>query len=689
MYAILIVLFGIQTANAQYEELGDVLLDDDEMFEVNEVEDKYKNESAVVLAQKTKLIVRETEENQYTEFWVTRMKLKLQDKASVEFFSDFTISSSDIFEMNIIKPNGDVIEVDTNDAVPVNESFSLSSFYVNLSFNLVEYKKLAIRNLEIGDVIDYAYAEQEKHYSEPISEIVPIRKYNTWENFLSYSYAFGSSYPKMKQEFVIELDPSLYFNFKNLNGAPSPEVEELDNGNTQYTISMKDVPRQEDEYFSDSDVSNPKIKLELSYCSAYRYYRNPLLLGKQGEMNTEAGEERLKRAMFLNYHPENFDLLYFLNIYESDPDEFIRKAYTSYQRIIFDAEDEDYIQSNYYYAGNMYAALTEKGFDADIVLCVPRENGDIDEIVRSADLIYGVRVKDGNDYIYSFAFKKYSAFDDWDYRIVGTDAYAFKPTKKFKDFKFEEIEIPEYKPQNNKYAVELNVKLDIEEGLAEVKSETKMYGEIRTAYADDILLTSELEYEEDYNDIERLERYFERIEEIGQVNRLEMMEAWIEDDFELGKYKSFEIITSGMEDDNDVLNFKEHYTLTDIHRTAGEDYLVVDIGRLITPQIALMSDDRERQSDIIVEYVKQYEYTINFTIPEGYKIVGFDHLNTNVKTDAGTFRVSVSENKKGISVVSLKSYDTTFLPQSAWSEMEVFLDAAYAFSQQKLILVKE
>jgi len=676
-------------AQAQYDELGEELLDDDPIFEVNDVDAKFSNESAVVLAQKTKLIVRKTDETHYTEYWVTRMKLKLQDKAAVEYFSDFSISSSDLFEMNIIKPDGQVIEVDTNDAIPVNEGISLSSFFVNMSLNVVDYKKLAIQNLEIGDVIDYAYAENETHYSKPVAASGPVRKYNTWENFLSYSYAFGSTYPKMIQEFVIEIDPTLYFNFKSLNGAPEPTVSTLDNGNKEYTISLKDIPRQESEYFSDVDLTNPRIKLELSYCAPFRYYRNPLLLGQQGVLNGEASSDRLKRAMFLNFAPGKFEALSFLDVYEKDPGDYLRKAFKNFQREVFEEEGSDYVQSSYSYSGYMYEALAAKGFDADIVLCVSKENGNVSEIVRSADFIYGVRVKDGNDYVYSFPIKKYSGFDDWNYGVVGTDAYAFKPSKKFKSFTFTEIEIPEYKPSDNRYEVNMKVSLDVEKGTADIKSETKLSGEIKTLFGEDILITSELEYDRDDLGIDKLERFFERSTEMAEIGRLNMMEGEIAGEFELVKYKSFDIVSTGMEYDNDMLNYKENYVVSDIYRPAGSEYLVLDIGKLITSQIALMPDDRDRQSDIVVQYVKQYEYTINLVVPEGYSIVGYEHLNTNVKTDAGVFNTTAKTSKSGLTVVSFKSYNTTFLPQSSWSEMEAFLDAAYDFSQQKLVLVKD
>lgn len=677
------------SAQAQFDDIEEALLDEDPIFELNGVDAEFANESAVILAQKTKLIVRKMDEDNYKEFWVTRMKLKLQDKAAVEYFSDFSISSSDKFEMNIIKPDGEVIEVDTSDAVPVNESISLSSFFVNLSFNVVDYKKLAVQNLEVGDVIDYAYAESETHNASVVAAFSPIRKYNTWENFLSYSYSFGSTYPKVVQEFVIELDPSLYFNFKALNGAPDPSVVTLDNGNKEYTVSMKDLPRQKTEYFTNTDITNPKIQLELSYCAPFRYYRNPLLLGEQGVLNGEASEDRLKRAMFLNFAPGKFVPLSFLNVYERDPEEYLRKAYKNFQREIYEEEGSDHVQSSYLYAGFMYAALAKKGFDADIVLCVPRENGKVKDIARSADLIYGVRVKSGSDYVYSFAFKQYSGFDDWDYRIVGSDAYAFKPAKKFKSLQLVEVEIPEYEAKDNRYEVKMKISLNVEEGTADIKAETQLSGEIKTLYGEDILISAELEYERDDMGIDKLERFYERSTELSERSRLKMMEGEIADDFELVKYKSFDIVTTGMEYSGDALNYKEHYEISDISRKAGDAYLVVDIGKMITPQIALMQDDRDRQSDIVVQYLKQYEYTIELAVPEGYSIVGYDHLNSNVKTEAGLFSTTTTTNKSGLTIVSLKSYDATFLPKSSWSEMEKFLDAAYDFSQQKLVLVKD
>ena len=686
---LLVTLFSCSMISVmgQLEEIGETLLADDPLFDNKPIPVGWEDESAIILGQKTRVLINKSTYG-YNKYWVTRTKILLQDKAAVEFFSDFTMSEEDVFEMKVIKPSGTVVEVDTSDAIPVSQGYSLTSFYVNLSIDEVDYKKLAIQNLEVGDIIDYAYASKEKVRDHLVKWKFPLRLSNTLNTFVSYDYTFGSSYPKMAQEFEIELSPMLYFNFKAINGAPDPIVEKLANGNLKYVVAMSNIKRIRSEYFTNSDLTQPTIKFDVSFCYPMRYYRSKLLIGKPGKMNTSLPTEQFKRTLFLSFHPSEQKVLDIFKFNERDPEEYIRKAYKKFQRLIYMSEDEDYRQPSASFARYMYAALVKQGFDAEIVVSTPRENGGVKNVLLKDDVLFAVRVKNGDEYIYSFPFKRVSGFDDWDYRVTGTQAYVFRPTKKFQKFQLTEIVIPDYLPEKNKSLVRLTVDLDSTSLIADIKSESSHRGENKTLYSSDLLQRSDMYYSVGRYYTERTERYYQRSDEIESTERQEWLEDQIERDFRLGKYNNFELKFSGMEDESDRLEYLEEFTVTDLAHRAGKEYLLVDVGRLISGQIALSAEDMERHSDIVSNYVREYEYSITLNIPDGYEVMNADDFRYDLETKAGAFRATIDQSLYQFKVRTVKTYKVRALPKEEWNEMVEFLQEAYEFSQQKLVLAK-
>jgi hypothetical protein len=155
-------------------------------------------------------------------------------------------------------------------------------------------------------------------------------------------------------------------------------------------------------------------------------------------------------------------------------------------------------------------------------------------------------------------------------------------------------------------------------------------------------------------------------------------------------------VSTGFEADNNLLEYTEDYEVDDLFKVAGSaenQLVVIDVGRIITSQIALLEKDRERKLDVIVDFQKQYYYDITIEIPEGYDVKNIDNLNYNIETEGGKFlataKVVEEGGKKVLKVTSVKSYTNKYLPKEKWNEMERFLDAAYEFSQQKVVLVKQ
>lgn len=668
------------------------------LFETAQVPAKYENEWGVILAHKTKLKVVSIDKKLIEVRRTYRTRVKIQDRAALEYFSDFQIRSNSVFKMKVIKNNGKTLLVDTSDAVSVKEGLTMSTGFGSLNLSRVEYEKVAVRSLEVGDIVDYSYDDSiAVDGSTRSTSFGLVRIPNIWGVVSAGKHTFGASFPSVEEELEIEVGPEFYLNFRALNGVGEPRASTSDTGNTVYTLRMSDIKSYEEAYFIDDGKSLPRVDYEVSFCRDGRYMRSPLMLGMQGELTSESSFEQVRKAIFINCQPYKLprksSLKEWMSYRSNDPEEYLRRMYRKLQWEFSKYESADYVFPSFAYANIMYTGLKKNKFEPEIVVCVPEANGGIDNVLFRSDLVYGVRVpgKDG-EYIYSFSFKKCSSFDDWDYRVVGSKAYAFQPGYNFDKFELTEIGLPAYEAKSNLSAVELDVKLSLKDLRATITAQTEHRGELKTQHAEQLLTPFEMAEDIEWNffgiDPKYSKILLERIEEVENVRRNQMLEAMANSDFEVLKYKEFELKKSGMEMENDVLEYEESYVVGDLITQATENDYVVDIGRLISTQIALTEKDMDRSSDVYIDFVRKYQYIINFKVPEGYDIANLDAFRYDVKNEAGFFTVEINIVKSKISLVVTRRFVTNYLPNEKWPEMAALLDASYSFSQQKIVLTK-
>ena len=684
--------------NAQDNDTTEVLFEDNPIFQVEEPDARWTSEWGVILAKKTRVEALFIDKSNVKVDHSTRTRILIQDRAAVEYFSDFRLPTFTTFSMTITKPSGQVIEIDTSDAISVKEGISLSTGLGELSISRVEYKKLAIRFLEIGDIVDFTYRQWYTYDKNGLNDIWPARITDISAIVKGGIHTFGSNFPTMAEEFEIELDPKLYLNLRSLNGVPSYSTSVSDTGNNVYTVQMTGIDGFEENYFVDLDKSAPRIDYEISFNKNYRYYRSSMPLGQQGELTSQSTYDDVKRTVFMNCQPYRFGrksvIKVWMSLREDDPEQYMRKTYRKLQWEFSKYQSNDYAFPSLAYANIMYAGLKRQGFDAEIVVCVPSENGDIEDILFRSDLVYGVRVqKDDGDYLYSFSFKKCSSFDDWDYRVVGSSAYAFKPTRNYEKFELTEIELPDYKPKSNRSDVELAVRLDLNKQRTSIKSTSRHHGELKTYYAEMLLTPFEMAQDIEWNFVGISKKYsdlfLKRLEEIEKAKREDLLETWASNDFEVASYKSFELKKSGMEMDNDMLEYEESFIASDLIKKAGSDDYVFDIGRLIGEQIAIGDHLMERRSDVDIDFVKRYQYIINLKIPRGYELENITALRYNVVNDAGLFTVEINIGANDLELIVTKAYFEKHLSAEKWPQLVEVLDAAYHFSQKSIVLTPE
>jgi hypothetical protein len=106
-------------------------------------------------------------------------------------------------------------------------------------------------------------------------------------------------------------------------------------------------------------------------------------------------------------------------------------------------------------------------------------------------------------------------------------------------------------------------------------------------------------------------------------------------------------------------------------------------------QIEIKPKDHVRNEDIYMAYPRQFSYTIQFDIPDGYTCEGVDRLNVKVENETGGFTSAATVKGNSLSIDIKKYYSNGYEPVANWPRMTAFLDACFEFTKVKLLLKKK
>jgi len=163
----------------------------------------------------------------------------------------------------------------------------------------------------------------------------------------------------------------------------------------------------------------------------------------------------------------------------------------------------------------------------------------------------------------------------------------------------------------------------------------------------------------------------------------------IKNDLDVEKYEDFELIRDGRYGDTSWLQYKEKFTLKKLVSKAGKNY-VVDIGKLIGGQIKLEANElAARKADLWLPYARTIQNTITINIPAGYTAEGLQDLAMNVDNESGSFVSTAKVDGDKLWVTTTKLYKKNFDKKESWANYVAFLEAAYKFSQSKVIIKKK
>ncbi|HYF29651.1 MAG TPA: DUF3857 domain-containing protein [Chitinophagaceae bacterium] len=699
-------------------------------FKGTAVPDKWKNESAVILAQKIDYAyVRKSMASAMTIKEYVRKRIRLQDKNALEKFSEFyyvLYGKKTAVNFSVIKASGQTVNIDLSTAIEVNKDVPDVFRPIYLSSN-TSFFKMAIPDLEIGDIIDYSYAS---------AIDVPLEK--GYGEFTPYIFTLTYNYPVVYQKFQFDLDKGTNAMFKSYNGAP--KLREGDGGFdtkasdkkslVSYFIVDKNREKVSEERWNYPYRNAPTVKLKITYTGGGL---NNTLFGKKGEATAEAVDLDRLRSMYasIQYYQNPVadamakDVLDYLKYNGKDnlpPKELVRETYYVFRKLFLEsyytgevksqvpgafgskrkyvskdskkelAQKEDEVRVNrLIWAAVLIRVCSKKGLGVESIAILPRYLGKWNDLLFEEELELAIRVK-GDKYYTLLPFNNFDVFGQAIETYDGSDAYAFGLIGSEGYYK---ANVPTTTFQDNKQQMDFT--LTIADNMESVKAERistydgmEKDDVMTLAHLDRDYLTKDFQKyiinpkkdkaDKTYSDPDREERV--------KIQR-EYLQKQIEGEgLEVEKYDSYTLLKDGRYEETPSLSFKEQYSLKKLINKAGRNYLI-DIGKLIGGQIKLEDKEmQKRDNDIWLDYARTINNNITLNIPKGYTIDGWQELNMNIDNESGSFISTAKVEGDKLILTTKKIYKKNYDKKEAWPNYVAFLEAAYKFTQAKVVLKK-
>ncbi|MBS1509432.1 MAG: hypothetical protein JST86_01225 [Bacteroidetes bacterium] len=705
-----------EMANKLQSNVDAVWKEADPSFSNNQVPEKWKGFSGVILAQKTKFVFdKNSGTDKLNVYETTHRKIKLLDKDGVNSFSEFYFRrghDNDGFALHIIKPDGSVdtvslltaVLVEDNDNVPsaFTPYFDKQSTIKNKSKSENIYFKLAVSNLEPGDIIDYV---------STVFNDNDVAKMNSLE-FDPVYYLCHRGYPVVSQKFEIDTDEKSYVNSKSINGAP--EFKESNNGGYKvFTWEDNDREKLKDTRWVNEYLVLPMMKFQIIYSK--NNDASDLFISDRGELKHSITPEELAQKVNGIYekmdanagrklNQDNLLAAYTTSLL-AQTEGYLRK-YEAY-----DAGDEDFIKRVYYvlrhtnglygrrlgsqfFAYVMMEKLKRKNIPAELIVTTDNSVTDMDNVIFGTELNWLVKAK--NKYVFDFSANS-NPFDLKD-EYLGNQAYTItlgkNPTAAA-------TTLPITTPEENYDNTTIDATMD--EALEKtIIASTSSYKGISKHDNEGSALIYTNVYDVDYlsyygdNELDALsDKKREEIDRLIMAKKEEFkkrkpvyMKEQLQSQYSnVVSYDNFTLVTDGRTFNKQELKYTEKFVLGDLTRRAGKNVLV-NVPLLMGGQYQVKPEDRERKYDVDVRYPHTLSWDINFTIPAGYTVKGLAGLNQSVENETGAFITKATIEGNVLKLNIKKVYKQTKIKKEDFGKMLEFIDAAYNFSQKKILLKK-
>lgn len=683
-----------------------------------DIPEKWKNESAIYLFRTVDYIYdRPHNSIEYTK--ISHSRIKLQDQAAVTEFSTFKYPKDNSYYsygmsrvtnkltvgVKIIKPDGKEVVIDTEKEIIEEDN----------------EKKLAIPNLEKGDIIDYFFHENSIMGENDLYHYAPVENY------------VNAEYPIINYKFALTTEKDFFVNYASLNNVPELTRKNIKTKNKkdnrrEYYFELTNVAKNKSKRWFYPYLELPAYKFQVNFARTGKYEKKAYTFISE-DANTI--KNNVKKEDIFNFYEDQFrpygklgDVQRFLKDKKFSSNEekvkavyyYIRhKYFTNYIEALV-VDEADIIYPYEYYGKNPIFFNKEKDFirffaaflkdekiDYEILVGTKRYNGDIKNLLLESNVNFLMKVNTTPE-LYIESFNHISNVNKINHLLEDTNAYALKVTDRKHIEDIETITFPKSTYQQNNNTEKLNITISDDFTVASVKKTATYNGHNKLEEQKDRLKFYDYVYE-DYKKYgtkplyEKIRNKKTKAKYKKEFNALiaklkEKQEesfkthAKNEYNFDIDNY-SFAIVKNGRFSVNDPFEINEQFDITDdLIKRAGKNY-VIEVGKLIGNQVEIDEKEKDRDHHIYMAYPRSFNNEVNITIPNGYTVAGLNNLNKNISNSTGGFESTATVNGNTLTIKTHKYYANNFEQKENWPKMLSYLEAAYQFTQEKILFKKQ
>jgi hypothetical protein len=587
-----------------------------------------------------------------------------------------------------------------------------------------ENVKIAVPNLEIGDILDLFVQTDSK-----------VKEFDGINVFPAVETTLKDRYPILDYRVAVEVENDFFLNMNTYNGAPPVVEEETDRGATQkYVVEAQNIDKLETERWFYPLVEEPSIKFQIAFARKWSDEENvDIFTGEDGERKATVSKEdvfdyydRKFNKVKTKYSKEVLSYLKDKNLQSKT--EILKAAleylrfynFTAYFETAF-AYRANIVSSNYYpspkcydYYFGMYnndmnviydlrAVCKKYDIDYDVVLVQPRYDGKLDDLLIKSNARIGLKFYTEPE-LYFFDFNENMTLERFPYELEGSEAYQGTVYKGKEIEKLERISLSKTSAEDNYYNEDISLTLTDDNKGFNLNRKMTASGHFEDRYTFSWIHFKDF-LAEDYEKFpdrghfyncgskkqrEMFTTQYKAFEDKKYEEFVKNREESADKEWEEGTVSDYstKVINSGRYGENTPLSIEEDFIIKDGYIKKAGNNLIVEIGKFIGGQVELEDKERDRKSNVYLDFAKTYDYKISLKIPEGYAVKGLDNLNKSSENETGKFISNARIENGHLIVETLKSYNSNFIESSKWSEMSKWLDAAYEFSQTKVLLEK-
>ena len=660
----------------------------------------------------------------------------------MEKFSTFyyvTMGNDGNAVYKVIKNNGNPADIDMKSAI--EEEQDVPDIYKPIYYKMkVKSMKIAIPDLEVGDIIDYT-----------VSSSLDWDMKTAGINFTPFIFSLSNNYPTIYQQYRFTMANGMKVKYRSYNGAPNikfdPKASVYGDNESYLSYFFLDRDREKslDERWSYELRNTPSVKFRVVFLDyepgdkslgeatvdrsgldidqVYKRYvgaamYNTTIATSLVAYTTQYLAKKKADGKLTNDADIIRECYYclrkvFLEMYYKGPvHSELEKYFTGkrlYKKILAaekkddkKEEREDEVRMNAVtFATALRSSLAAQGIQSELFVYVPRTLGTWHDAIFMEELDFVMKVKIKEKAYFLEAINNFDAFGTGHSYLENAEGYSIRYDEADSYYKTTVPATPaNMNLERQEYVVNFTEAMDnitVERTSSYLGTEKSSL--IGKANLDREYLNTDFEkyYAEPLSKGKKKEdsapvsdtkyEYADKAEQIKE--RKTLFEKELKNDLDVDQYNDFELLQSGRYGDTAMLQFKEKFTLKKLISKAGKNY-IFEAGKLIGGQIKLEANEmKSRQTDIWIPAARTIENSITINIPAGYSVEGLEGLNMNIDNTSGSFISTAKLTNNNLLLTTKKIYKNNFDKKEAWPNYIAFLEPAYKLSQAKVVLKKK